>query len=48
MAGHRMDRTHDVPREAEHSQEVLRQAGYADADIQRLVAQGVVRLPDPS
>jgi hypothetical protein len=25
---------------------VLRQAGYAEADIERLVAQGVVRLPD--
>jgi crotonobetainyl-CoA:carnitine CoA-transferase CaiB-like acyl-CoA transferase len=46
MAGQRMDLFHDVPREAEHSQDVLRQAGYAEADIERLVAQGVVRLPD--
>ena len=46
MAGRRMDLHHDLPREAEHSQEVLREAGYADAEIERLVAEGVVRLPD--
>jgi crotonobetainyl-CoA:carnitine CoA-transferase CaiB-like acyl-CoA transferase len=33
----------DAPRQGEHSREVLREAGYDDAAIDALVAQGVVR-----
>ncbi|HEY0941419.1 MAG TPA: CaiB/BaiF CoA-transferase family protein [Steroidobacter sp.] len=46
MQGGRFDVRHDVPRESEHAREVLRQAGYSDAEINRLATEGVVRLED--
>ena len=33
-----------APRLGEHSAEILREAGYADAEIERLAAEGVTRL----
>ncbi len=38
---------HPAPRLGEHSVELLREAGYADADIERLIAAGVTRGADP-
>jgi crotonobetainyl-CoA:carnitine CoA-transferase CaiB-like acyl-CoA transferase len=36
--------TRDAPRQGEHTREVLREAGYADAAIDELVDAGVVRV----
>ncbi len=35
-----------APRLGEHSAEILREAGYGDADIQRLAKEGITRLPE--
>ena len=37
-----------APRHGEHSVEVLRQAGYGSADIDHLIAQGVVQQAAPT
>ncbi len=42
MSGRRFGIHHDVPRAGQHSREVLRTLGYADADIDALVEQGVI------
>jgi crotonobetainyl-CoA:carnitine CoA-transferase CaiB-like acyl-CoA transferase len=35
--------TRDAPRQGEHTREVLREAGYADGAIDRLIEAGIVR-----
>jgi crotonobetainyl-CoA:carnitine CoA-transferase CaiB-like acyl-CoA transferase len=42
MAGARFGVHHDVPKAGEHTREVLREAGYADAEIDALAASGAV------
>lgn len=37
-----------APRVGEHGVEVLREVGYADGEIDALVAEGVLRLPQPA
>jgi crotonobetainyl-CoA:carnitine CoA-transferase CaiB-like acyl-CoA transferase len=44
MDGRRLDLYHDLPGEAEHSREVLREAGYLDEEIDRMASEGLVRL----
>jgi crotonobetainyl-CoA:carnitine CoA-transferase CaiB-like acyl-CoA transferase len=38
-------RLRPAPRLGEHSIEILREAGYADAEIDALIASGVTRTP---
>ncbi len=42
MDGERFGVHHDVPRAGQHSREVLSEAGYAEAEIDQLLAAGVV------
>jgi len=46
LDGQRCSLRHQIPREGEHSAAVLREAGYSDAEITRLAAEGIVRLSD--
>ncbi|MBK7815092.1 MAG: CoA transferase [Rhodocyclaceae bacterium] len=46
LDGQRCGLRHEIPREGEHSAAVLREAGYSDAEITRLAAEGIVRLSD--
>lgn len=46
MNGQRFDIYQDLPRESEHARAVLRQAGYGDGEIERLAADGIVRLAE--
>lgn len=42
MDGERFGVHHDVPRAGQHSREVLAEAGFSDAEIDQLLAEGVV------
>ncbi len=44
MGGQRFGVRRDLPREAEHSRETLSALGYSEAEIDRLVADGIVRV----
>jgi crotonobetainyl-CoA:carnitine CoA-transferase CaiB-like acyl-CoA transferase len=44
VSGHRVDLTREAPAQGEHSAEILREAGYDDAAIDALAADGVIRL----
>ena len=46
MGGERLGLYQDLPREAEHSREVLHEAGYDDREIELLAAEGVLRLKE--
>jgi crotonobetainyl-CoA:carnitine CoA-transferase CaiB-like acyl-CoA transferase len=39
------DALRPAPRLGEHSVEILREAGYADAEIEAMIASGVTRTP---
>ncbi len=43
MDGRRMARAARLPREGEHGRDVLREAGFSDAEIQRLITEGILR-----
>ncbi|MDR0479256.1 MAG: CoA transferase [Burkholderiaceae bacterium] len=43
MSGHTFDITRQAPLPGEHTREILRQAGYADAAIDGLIANGIAR-----
>jgi len=45
MDGHRFDVRHQPPAKGEHSRAVLAEAGYTDAEIDTLIAQGIVATP---
>jgi crotonobetainyl-CoA:carnitine CoA-transferase CaiB-like acyl-CoA transferase len=44
MAGHRFGVHQDVPRAGQHTREVLREAGYSDAEIDALASTGAVEV----
>ena len=44
VSGHAFAVTRQAPAQGEHSAEVLREAGYGEADVGALVAAGVVRI----
>ncbi len=44
MGGQRFGVRRDLPREAEHSRETLSALGYSEAEIDKLVADGIVRV----
>jgi crotonobetainyl-CoA:carnitine CoA-transferase CaiB-like acyl-CoA transferase len=44
MAGARFGVQRDVPRAGQHTREVLREAGYSDAEIDALASAGAVEL----
>jgi crotonobetainyl-CoA:carnitine CoA-transferase CaiB-like acyl-CoA transferase len=48
IGGERLGLYQDLPREAEHSREVLREAGYDDREIECLAAEGILRLEEAS
>ena len=43
MAGRRFDVRHDLPGEGQHSKEVAEQAGYLGAELEQLIADGIIR-----
>jgi len=46
MAGRRFGRRLDVPRLGEHSAEIAAELGYTSQEVEKLVAEGVLRLDD--
>ncbi len=46
LSGERLGLRHSPPRLGEHSQQLLRQLGYAQSEIDALLADGVVGAPD--
>ncbi|MBL0123738.1 MAG: CoA transferase [Betaproteobacteria bacterium] len=46
MHGRRFDAYRDLPREGQHSRDVLHDAGFSDAEVERLASDGIIRLQD--
>ena len=43
MGGDKFALRHDIPREGEHTRQVMRDVGYSDAEIEALLSEGLVR-----
>jgi crotonobetainyl-CoA:carnitine CoA-transferase CaiB-like acyl-CoA transferase len=44
MGGRRLAVRHDLPREGEHSAETLLNAGFTEQEVEKMVANGIIRL----
>lgn len=43
MGGEKFSLRHDIPREGEHTRQVMRDVGYSDTEIESLLSEGLVR-----
>ena len=43
MGGEKFSLRHDIPREGEHTRQVMRDVGYSEAEIESLLSEGLVR-----
>jgi crotonobetainyl-CoA:carnitine CoA-transferase CaiB-like acyl-CoA transferase len=44
FGGERCGLRHDLPKEGEHSKEAAKAAGFADDEIEALIADGIIRV----
>ena len=44
FSGERCGLRQDLPKEGEHSKQAAEQAGYASDDIEKMIAEGIIRV----